>query len=669
MAEKKKEMIGKYEILEELGRGGMGTVYKARDPVLDRVLALKTMSPSILAEPGMRDRFLREARSAARLQHPNIVAIHEVGFREGQHFIRHIQAIGLAARRHSSSRQQHIDAAARTTGLVVREGAVLDGQVASFVADATACNGVVTGEGGVLDDQFITRKVSIDAAAGVILCGNLPWHFLRGGVEVQPSFLYSESITVDYLNKIAAEINQPLREASLEISGTTVIVNNGQPGRVLDIPATLALISAQIELMQDAVIPLVVLETQPLVLDVSAQGELARLILSEPFRFVLPADLNAGEGQWVIEPSTLAQMLTFEQVLNGDTGALQLVANQPLVNAYLESLRDETDAASENSRFIFNDETAQLELMTPAVIGRTLNIPATIANMNASLLEGKHRTKLAFDISEPAVTDAKTGAELGITELVYAYTSYFRGSSADRVQNIKTASAAFHGLLIPPGGVLSMSDELGDISLDNGYAEAPIILGDETIQGVGGGVCQVSTTLFRTVYFAGFPILERYAHAYRVGYYEQNAGGRDQNLAGLDATVFVPLVDFKFRNDTDHWLLMETYVNSDLSLTWKFYSTSDGRQVESHTTGPTDITEPPDPLYRENPELDKGVVEQVDWAVEGARVVVSRTVTRGGEILHNDTFTTLYQPWRAIYEYGPGTENMPPEKTADEEKD
>ena len=517
---------------------------------------------------------------------------------------------------------------------------------------ATALTAYKTGRSGSIE------KILLDRLA-----------LLRGGVEVQPSFLYSESITVDYLNKIAAEINQPLREASLEISGTTVIVNNGQPGRVLDIPATLALISAQIELMQDAVIPLVVLETQPLVLDVSAQGELAQAILSEPFRFVLPADLNAGEGQWVIEPSALAQMLTFEQVLNGDTGALQLVANQPLVNAYLESLRDETDAASENSRLIFNDETGQLDLMTPAVIGRTLNIPATIANMNASLLEGKHRTKLAFDIMEPAVTDAKTGAELGITELVYAYTSYFRGSSADRVQNIKTASAAFHGLLIPPGGVLSMSDELGDISLDNGYAEAPIILGDETIQGVGGGVCQVSTTLFRTVYFAGFPILERYAHAYRVGYYEQTSGGLDQNLAGLDATVFVPLVDFKFRNDTDDWLLMETYVNSDLSLTWKFYSTADGRQVESHTTGPTDLTDPPDPLYRENPELDKGVVKQVDWEVEGARVVVSRTVTRDGEVLYNDTYTTVYQPWRAIYEYGPGTENMPPENTADEEDD
>ena len=184
-------------------------------------------------------------------------------------------------------------------------------------------------------------------------------------------------------------------------------------------------------------------------------------------------------------------MLTFERVLNDDSGELQLVVNQPLAAAYLESLRDETDTTAENARFIFNDETKLLDLMTPAVIGRNLNIDLTIANMNASLLEGKHKADLAFDINEPAVTDNKTGAELGITELVYAHTSYFRGSSTDRVQNIKTASAAFHGLLIPPGGILSMSDELGDISLDNGYAEALIILGGETITGVGGGVCGI----------------------------------------------------------------------------------------------------------------------------------------------------------------------------------
>lgn len=485
---------------------------------------------------------------------------------------------------------------------------------------------------------------------------------LRGGIDIPPSFLYSENIAVSYLENIATEINQPLREASLELSGTNVIVNDGQPGRVLDIPSTLSAITAQIQMMQDATIPLVVLETQPVVLDASAQGELARELLSKPFRFTLPADLNAGTKEWQLEPDALAEMLMFERVLNDRSGELVLVVDEPRVSAYLESLRTETDAVAENARFIFNDETSQLDLLTPAIIGKNLNTARTIENLNASLKEGKHEANLAFDITEPGATDNKTGAELGITELVFAYTSYFRGSSADRVQNIKTASASFHGLLIPPGGILSMSDELGDISLDNGYAEALIIHGGQTITGVGGGVCQVSTTLFRTVYFGGYQILERYAHAYRVGYYEQTAGGYDQNLAGLDATVFVPLVDFKFKNDSAHWLLMETYVNSDYSLTWKFYSTSDGRKVESNTTGPTKVIEAPDPLYRENPELAQGTVKQVDWAAEGATVVVNRTVTRDGVVLYNDTITTVYQPWRAVYEYGPGTEGMPPEK-------
>jgi vancomycin resistance protein YoaR len=207
-----------------------------------------------------------------------------------------------------------------------------------------------------------------------------------------------------------------------------------------------------------------------------------------------------------------------------------------------------------------------------------------------------------------------------------------------------------------------MSDWLGDVSLDNGYAEALIIFGNRTIQGVGGGVCQVSTTLFRTVFFGGFPIVERYPHAYRVGYYELRAdGGYDTSLAGLDATVFAPLVDFKFTNDSDNWLLMETYVNQAArTLTWKFYSTSDGRQVEWQTSGLKGIVEPPKPVYEENPDLAKGEIEQVDWEVEGADVTVTRTVKLGGEVLYSDTISTHYLPWRAVYQYGPGTKGMPP---------
>ena len=494
------------------------------------------------------------------------------------------------------------------------------------------------------------------------------FNLLHGGIKIQPSFIYSQQQAVNYLTGLAAQINQPLREASLEIQGTDVIINNGQPGRALDIPTSLAAISAQVQLMQDATIPLVVLETQPVILDASAQGELARAILSQPFILTTPALSGVSSREWQIDPATLAKMLAFQRVNDGATNTLELVIDEPLMSVYLESLQEDINAEPENARFIFNDETLQLDLMTPSVTGRALDITNSIPAINTAIRNGERGAQLALDITDPAVSDQMTGADLGITELVGAYTSYFRGSSADRVQNIQTASATFHGLLIPPGGVLSMAEVLGDITLDNGYAEALIILGDETIKGVGGGVCQVSTTLFRTVFYSGYPILERHAHAYRVGYYEQTVSGHDTRLAGLDATVFVPLVDFRFQNDTPYWLLMETYVStSNQSLTWKFYSTSDGREVDYSTTGVTNVVEPPDPLYRENPELDKGQVKQVDWEVEGADVEVIRTVTRNGETLYTDRFVTQYEPWRDIFEYGPGTDGMPPDPNAPKE--
>jgi len=170
----------------------------------------------------------------------------------------------------------------------------------------------------------------------------------------------------------------------------------------------------------------------------------------------------------------------------------------------------------------------------------------------------------------------------------------------------------------------------------------------------------VSTTLFRAAFFAGFPIPERHAHAYRVSYYElRRDGSRDPNLAGLDATVFVPIVDLKFTNDTDHWLLMETYMGQYQSLTWKFYSTKDGRTVDWQTTGPTNIIPAPEPRYIENPDLEKGELEKVDYAADGAEIRVNRTVSKDDQVHFADSFFTKFQPWQEVWEYGPGTENIP----------
>lgn len=267
-------------------------------------------------------------------------------------------------------------------------------------------------------------------------------------------------------------------------------------------------------------------------------------------------------------------------------------------------------------------------------------------------------------VSEPKVFANATAQELGITELAISQYTYFYGSSAPRVQNITIGASSFHGLLVEPGQTFSMAEYLGNIDIDNGYAEAPVIYGGQTIEGVGGGICQVSTTLFRAAYNYGLPIVERHQHAYRVFYYERLANGNiDPGLAGLDASVYVPVLDMKFKNDTPYWILMETYVNpSASSIQWKFYSTKVNRYVETKTSGLTNVVQPDPPVYRENPALATGEVKQVDWEVDGADVDVVRTVYENGQVHLQDRFVTKYEPWQAVFEYGPGTSGMPPEK-------
>ena len=108
---------------------------------------------------------------------------------------------------------------------------------------------------------------------------------------------------------------------------------------------------------------------------------------------------------------------------------------------------------------------------------------------------------------------------------------------------------------------------------------------------------------------------------------------------------------------------METYVDVGArTLTWKLYSTSDGRSVTWDTTGTSNVVPPPEPLFVENPDLKKNQIKQVDWAAQGADVNVTRTVWINGQIYFTDSFPTHYQPWQAVCEYGPEPEN--PDKKA-----
>lgn len=512
---------------------------------------------------------------------------------------------------------------------------------------------------------YLDPETSVSNAYAIGRSGNLfvnletQFRTFQSPVNLAPVLVYDERQAYQYLSKLAAQINKPVVEASVGLNGVEVVVRSGQTGRELDIMATLERIAAQIKGQQDGVIPLVITETPPLILDATAQAELARKILASPLTIRMPDGQPDQHGPWTFDVQTLAKMLTVELVQQTDGSTIyQVSVDSSKLRSFLKDQASTFVKDPQNARFTFNDTTHQLEVIQHAVIGRSLDIEATLNSIQQQLSKGEHTVTMVLNLTKPPAADDTTADQLGIRELIHQEVSYFYGSSTARIQNITAAASKFHGVLVPPGAVFSMSDTIGDISLDNGFAEALIIYNGRTVKGVGGGVCQVSTTLFRNVFFAGYPVVQRYAHAYRVSYYEKVAGNRiDSRLAGLDATVFVPLVDFKFKNDSSSWLLMETYINTKNStLTWKFYSTSDGRKVSWDTTGLTNPVPPPDPVYRENPTLPKGKINHIDYAVEGADVTVTRTVTRGGKTILNDVISTHYVPWPDQYEYGPGTD-------------
>ena len=135
------------------------------------------------------------------------------------------------------------------------------------------------------------------------------WYY---GLDLPPVLIYNENLAAQFLSNLASELNQPIREPTIHLEGTDVIVQQGQTGRIINIPASLSLITSQIQTGKDGVVPLVVLESQPTTTDIETQAKLAEEILSQPLTLQLPNSLSDHLGPWTIPPENLANMLSFE---------------------------------------------------------------------------------------------------------------------------------------------------------------------------------------------------------------------------------------------------------------------------------------------------------------------------------------------------------------------
>ena len=323
--------------------------------------------------------------------------------------------------------------------------------------------------------------------------------------------------------------------------------------------------------------------------------------------------------------------------------------NQEAVREFVNGIAEQINRPPQDAVFQF--ASGKVNVFKPSLDGYQLDEEKTTELIQNHLTVNRQPStvnpiSLPVKIIKPAVATEQVN-NLGIKEKIGRGVSHFRGSISSRIHNLTLASSVLNGVLIPPNNTFSFNQTLGEISEKTGYKQAYIIKSGRTILDDGGGVCQVSTTVFRAALNAGLPIIERTAHAYRVAYYEQNS------QVGLDATVYEPAVDLKFKNDTPGYILIQTTVDKiNKVLIFDFYGTDDGRKVIIGKSVITNQVPPPKPIHQDDPSLPKGETKQIDWPAWGASVKFPYKVTRNGEVLQNKTFNSRYRPWQAIYLVG-----------------
>lgn len=316
--------------------------------------------------------------------------------------------------------------------------------------------------------------------------------------------------------------------------------------------------------------------------------------------------------------------------------------DEKTLRAVFDRLTGAVDRPAQNARFRL--EGGKLVKVREEA-GRVTDRQAALAAFRKAVLDpAASSVVFASKASRPSLRLADL-PNPDTLELIASGTSTYHGSSAERRTNVAVAAANIHGYVVPEGGEFSFLSALGSITPENGFVGGLIISGGRTVEGLGGGVCQVSTTAFRALYQAGLPVTERHQHSYRVGYYEPEVG--------FEAAVYDPGLDLRLKNDTDGPLFIKT-VNDDAKsrLEVQVWGIKPERTV---TVSPAVIhryTPHPPAQYVVGRGLAPGVVRQVDWAKDGYDLSIIRTIKdKAGT--RTDQTKTSYQPWRAVYEVGP----------------
>lgn len=463
------------------------------------------------------------------------------------------------------------------------------------------------------------------------------------GVEIPLHVRVDERALQRYVMQIARQVEIAPINADVNLVSTHLIVAPESDGRQVLVDETVQDMLAALQTLspQEVTLRTRVLEPRirPNAYD-SLKAELDTL-------FAGPVVMTANNRSWEWTPEEIASWVRLRRTNDADgMPSFDVVVDQEPLRKALVPIAASLRQQGELPRVNWNN--GQLEIFQAGTPDYGLDGNEALARFNQALRSKERNFEAPIIALTPSVDETNL-ASLGITTEVATGVSSFRNSQAYRITNIRAGARQMHGRLIPPGASFSFNDNLGPVDAAHGFVEGSAIVDNRTQKEWGGGLCQVSTTVFRAAFWAGLPIDERHEHAYRISWYEELG-----EPAGLDAAIFTPYNDLRFTNDTGGWLLVQTEVDLQRQrLTVRLYGKPIDRQVSLEQRVLSTTPAPKQAIYITDPSLPRSGYKRTDFARPGMKIEIYRTVVdKNGTLLSYDTFPTEFKPWPDIYVRG-----------------
>jgi vancomycin resistance protein YoaR len=449
------------------------------------------------------------------------------------------------------------------------------------------------------------------------------------GTDVAPPTRVYDAALQYELKRFAGAVDQPERDAAIRLHGLDPVVVPAKAGRRLARPAAATTIVRSLAAFSRAPVALPVRVRFPTVTETDLQPAVVevRTALSAPVRLTL------GPTRWRLPRWRIAQILDLPR-----DGRRSLRIGGDGADKYIGRLRRTVDRAPVDATW--RETSGGAVRVVPDKPGYAVDVRKTISSLFAAALSPSARFARVSVQTTPAKRTTADAQALKITRRIAAYETFY-GGDPNRIHNVQLVAHLVDGTLIGPGATFSFNGTTGERTAEKGFLEAPVIINGELQTGLGGGICQVSTTVFNAAYEAGLDITARTNHALYISHYP----------LGRDATVNYPDLDLEFVNDSPHWMLLRTYVGSS-SLIVSLYGQPLGRRVESETAPLKEGAAPPVKRVLE-PTLEKGH----EWLEDSGEPARSTSVHRrvydaNGKLIHDNVWYSSYRAEPRIVHVG-----------------